>query len=130
MCGTPPRIHPLSSNGIMLLLLGWAVIPCSFTLSLFIPGRKPILGRRRTVISKRKAFPAGWTRIVRITVDRTDTLSSTRMANICRLFMKRYHFRPAYIARNLLQTVKSAEEGIRSMKAGWNFLKHVIRQGD
>lgn len=50
--------------------------------------------------------------------------SSEEMVFWCDYYLKKYHFRPVYIAQKILQLVRSPSEGVRSIKSGWTFLKN------
>lgn len=54
-------------------------------------------------------------------------LSSQQLEDFCEYALKHFHFRTSYIAKKLLQAIKNPAEGIRSINAGINFIKHLIK---
>lgn len=56
-------------------------------------------------------------------VMRNAAMDAEQMKEICGQNMRRYHLRPAYLARKLLQALRDADEGRRSLRGGWTFLK-------
>jgi radical SAM superfamily enzyme YgiQ (UPF0313 family) len=57
-----------------------------------------------------------------------DTMSAEDMVAICDHNLRRYHLRPRYIMTKFLQAIRDPEEGLRSLKSGWIFLKKILSQ--
>jgi radical SAM superfamily enzyme YgiQ (UPF0313 family) len=56
----------------------------------------------------------------------TETMSAEDIVAACSRNLRRYHLRPRYIMTKLLQALRDPEEGLRSLKSGWIFLKKII----
>jgi len=55
----------------------------------------------------------------------TPELSAQEMEQFCDMARRRFYLRPRYMARKLIQAVRTPAEGIRIVKAGWTFWKHL-----
>ncbi len=53
-------------------------------------------------------------------------LSAADLQAFCERAFRRFHFRPKYLARKLLQAVTMPSEGLRSLNAGLNFAKSIV----
>ena len=53
-------------------------------------------------------------------------LSPQDLESFCEKAFRRFHFRPRYILRKLMQAVTRPREGIRSFNAGGNFIKYLF----
>jgi len=54
-------------------------------------------------------------------------LPARELERFCESAFRRFHFRPRYILRKLLQAATSPREGRRSINAGINFLRYLLR---
>lgn len=53
-------------------------------------------------------------------------LTPTQIEAFCETAFRKFHFRPAYIARKLRQMVTDPKEGKRSINAGLNFVRYLF----
>jgi radical SAM superfamily enzyme YgiQ (UPF0313 family) len=56
----------------------------------------------------------------------TDSMTAEEMMAICSDNLRSYHLRPRYLFMKLIQALKNPEEGLRSLKSGWIFLKKIV----
>ncbi len=56
----------------------------------------------------------------------TPALSSEEMVSLCDYYLKKYHFRPKYILKKLLQAVTNPFEGYRSIKSAKIFFSKFL----
>ncbi|MDP8254406.1 MAG: radical SAM protein [Candidatus Alcyoniella australis] len=56
-------------------------------------------------------------------------LSSQRMFEFCEQASRRFHFRPRYLAKKLLQLLTRPVEGLRSLRAGLSFVRYLLGSG-
>jgi radical SAM superfamily enzyme YgiQ (UPF0313 family) len=54
-------------------------------------------------------------------------LSSTEIKEFCNRAYRAFHFHPRYLGRKLVQLVSQPEEGVRSLRSGFQFLFRSIR---
>jgi radical SAM superfamily enzyme YgiQ (UPF0313 family) len=69
---------------------------------------------------------AGWPRCVL----NLPGLTPDRIDRFCDRAMVRFHLRPAYLVRKLLQAISHPEEGLRSLRAGRQFARYFQQQGE
>lgn len=53
-------------------------------------------------------------------------LSPQKLEEFCEYAFRKYHFRPKYLCRKILQAFSSPKEGKRSVNAGLNFIKSLF----
>jgi radical SAM superfamily enzyme YgiQ (UPF0313 family) len=56
-------------------------------------------------------------------------LAAEKIVRLCKRFYVRYHLRPAYILRKLLQLATRPNEGIRTIRSGLAYLNFLRRDG-
>jgi len=57
-------------------------------------------------------------------------LPAGRLQQFCEQAYRRFHFRPRYLAAKLAQLMLRPAEGLRSMRAGWQYLRYLLGKRD
>lgn len=57
----------------------------------------------------------------------TDAFTAEEMMETCRSATSRWHLRPGYLLRKLWQGLRDPAEGLRSLRAGMNLVRSIIR---
>ena len=54
-------------------------------------------------------------------------LSPADIEAFCEMAVRKFHLRPAFVIRKLIQSIIHPREGARIFKAGWHFLRSLFR---